>query len=412
MSFNVRFGDLAKLRRESVKPKDFQDAFYIGLEHIAQETLELTGHGFGRDVDSQKQRFYKGDLLFGKLRPYFRKVVIAPFDGICSTDIWVITSEDGKENSFLKYWMASEDFIRNSTHAAEGSRMPRAQWDWVSKFESSISDSAKRKAIGNILSELDQKIAVNKRIAKLCEQMGELLFNSWFVQFENLNQLYLDGQSAANNVNGPTNLDDSHQELEGLPENWSVKPLTSLAEYRNGLALQKYPCNEGEKGLPVIKIPQLKSGNANGAGYASFSVPDKHVIQDGDIIFSWSGALEVELWAGGPGALNQHLFNVIPTSYPKWFVFFATRSHLDEFRSIAASKATTMGHIQRGHLNEALIAVPPKDVMNSASLVMEPLIDLAISKKVEARTLAVLRDILLEGLVTGRVDVPEELLGK
>lgn len=414
MNSRVTFGELATLRKETVKPKDFSDSIYIGLEHISQGTLELLGHGFGSEVDSQKQRFYKGDVLFGKLRPYFRKVVVAPFDGICSTDIWVVKANQECDKAFLKYWMASEEFISNSTHAAEGSRMPRAQWDWVSTFELPLVDGDTRKAIGTLLAEIDDKIAVNKKLAKVSQEIGETLFKSWFIDFSD--------SEIDHTVESEVGLDKKSgtkpfstlpiSEETGIPEGWSMAPLTAIAEYRNGLALQKYPCLEGEPGLPVIKIPQLKSGNASGAGFASIDVPSKHVVVDGDILFSWSGALEVELWAGGPGALNQHLFKVVPIDFPKWFVFCATRMHLDEFRSIAASKATTMGHIQRGHLSDALVPVPPKAVLDSASEILTPLFELAITKKIEARNLATLRDKLLGRLISGTLEVPTELLGE
>ena len=90
MNSKLLFGNCAELRSEKVDPKSAQESYYIGLEHIEQQTLSLAGHGYGSDVDSQKQKFFEGDILFGKLRPYFRKVVVAPFDGICSTDVWVV----------------------------------------------------------------------------------------------------------------------------------------------------------------------------------------------------------------------------------------------------------------------------------------------------------------------------------
>jgi len=111
MKSKLKFGDCAELRLEKVDPKTSKDSFYIGLEHIEQQSLSLAGYGYGSDVDSQKQRFYQGDILFGKLRPYFRKIIIAPFDGICSTDIWVVMPKDGVDRNFLFYWMASEVFI-------------------------------------------------------------------------------------------------------------------------------------------------------------------------------------------------------------------------------------------------------------------------------------------------------------
>ena len=107
-------------------------------------------------------------------------------------------------------------------------------------------------------------------------------------------------------------------------------------------------CSETEF-LPVIKIAQLRAGNTNGADKASTQIKPEYVVVDGDVLFSWSGSLEVEVWNGGRGALNQHLFKVTSNEVPKWFYFFATRQHLSDFRAIAAGKATTMGHIQRKH---------------------------------------------------------------
>src|SRR5271157_3902784 len=90
-----RFGDSASLIKDTISPEFAKDVPYIGLEHIVEGELALSGHGYANDVISAKTQFKKGDILFGKLRPYFRKVVIAPFDGVCSTDIWVVRAKQG-----------------------------------------------------------------------------------------------------------------------------------------------------------------------------------------------------------------------------------------------------------------------------------------------------------------------------
>jgi type I restriction enzyme S subunit len=122
-----RFDKCADLIRDTVNPSDVRGLPYIGLEHIAEGQLALTGYGAAEEVTSVKYRFREGDVLFGKLRPYFRKVVIAPFDGVCSTDIWVVRRKQGVDQRYLFYWMASHEFIEESTRASEGTRMPRAQ---------------------------------------------------------------------------------------------------------------------------------------------------------------------------------------------------------------------------------------------------------------------------------------------
>jgi type I restriction enzyme S subunit len=188
------------------------------------------------------------------------------------------------------------------------------------------------------------------------------------------------------------------------PKDWREVSLDNVATFLNGLALQKFP-SDGADSLPVIKIAQLRKGSTNGADRASSLIPPQYVVQDGDVLFSWSGSLEVELWCGGRGALNQHLFKVTSSKYPKWFYFLWTRHHLADFRATAAGKATTMGHIQRHHLAEARVYVPPTIELEKMNQIMLPLIDKLIANKLESRNLATMRDTLLPELSSGELSL-------
>src|SRR5690625_1122652 len=120
------FDDHTYLSKNKVDPEETEpNTKYIGLEHIGEGTLSLNGFGYASDVSSSKTVFEKGDILFGKLRPYFRKVIIAPFNGICSTDIWVVKPKNGIDRNFLFYWMASQEFVDEVTRSSEGTRMPK-----------------------------------------------------------------------------------------------------------------------------------------------------------------------------------------------------------------------------------------------------------------------------------------------
>jgi type I restriction enzyme S subunit len=125
------------------------------------------------------------------------------------------------------------------------------------------------------------------------------------------------------------------------------------------------------------------------------------------VIFSWSGSLTQIFWNGGRGALNQHLFKVTSKIYPKWFFFFWIDHHMPNFRAIAASKATTMGHIQRHHLTQALTIVPSRPVMQAADTVIAPLCDRLIANDLESRSLGSLRDLLLPKLMSGEIRVKD-----
>lgn len=243
-----------------------------------------------------------------------------------------------------------------------------------------------QRAIAHILGTLDDKIELNRRMNQTLEAMARALFKSWFVDF--------DGVPAE---------DMQESELGLIPKGWRVASLDQIAHYLNGLALQKFPPESETEFLPVIKIAQLRAGHTNGSDKASARLKPEYIVEDGDVLFSWSGSLEVEVWTGGRGALNQHLFKVTSHEVPKWFYYHATRQHLPDFRAIAAGKATTMGHIQRGHLTAAKVAVPPPDEMAKFDAVIAPLFEQTISNALQSGTLANLRDTLLPKLISGEL---------
>jgi len=265
---------------------------------------------------------------------------------------------------------------------------------------------AEQKAIAAVLGALDDKIELNRRMNATLEAMARALFQSWFVDFDPV-RAKLDGRPPAALDLATAALFPEHLEETALghtPKGWEVRSLDKTAHYLNGLALQKFPPGDGPT-LPVIKIAQLRKGDSVGADRCNTDLPPNYIVQDGDVLFSWSGSLEVELWCGGPGALNQHLFKVTSPEFPKWFYYLWTLYHLDEFRLIAADKATTMGHIQRGHLTAAKVLIPPRPLFDAMTRIMSPLIDQIIANRIQSRTLATLRDTLLPELLSGELSV-------
>jgi type I restriction enzyme S subunit len=119
--------DFATNVRVGVNP-DEASGRYVGLEHVPRRQMWLDSSGSPEDVTSLKSRFERHDVLFGKLRPYFHKVVSAPFDGVCSTDILVIRADDPSLNGFLLACAASDGMVRAANAGSEGTRMPRAKW--------------------------------------------------------------------------------------------------------------------------------------------------------------------------------------------------------------------------------------------------------------------------------------------
>jgi type I restriction enzyme S subunit len=224
------------------------------------------------------------------------------------------------------------------------------------------------------------------------EQQAQALFKSWFVDFEP----FKNGEFV-------------ESELGMIPKGWIIKSLSEIADYVNGLAMQKYRPEDGEIGLPVLKIKELGQGGFDtNSEYCSHSkIGEKYIIKDGDIIFSWSGTLMVKIWCGGKCGLNQHLFNVVAKDYPNWYVYQWTRHHLDNFIRIAKDKAVTMGHIKRGELDKAKVLIPDNSLLKIISDIMKPLHLQMVSNELESRRLAELRDTLLPKLMSGELKVNE-----
>jgi type I restriction enzyme S subunit len=312
------------------------------------------------------------------------------------------------EPGFLRYWSRSQHFQDQLAGLAASTDMaPYLSLVDQKRLRITLPSTGEQRAIAHILGTLDDKIELNRRMNDTLEAIARALFKSWFVDFDPVRAKAEGRDSGLPKPFGdlfPDSFEDS--ELGDIPEGWRVCGLDEIATYLNGLALQKYPADDGGF-LPVIKIAELRAGHSKGAGRASADIPPAYVVEDGDVLFSWSGSLEVEVWCGGSGALNQHLFKVTSDRFPKWFYLLWTRHHLPDFRSIAAGKATTMGHIQRGHLSAAKALVPPTPLLEEMTRTFEPLVDGLIAMRLQSRTLAELRDSLLPKLISGEVRVLE-----
>ena len=168
--------------------------------------------------------------------------------------------------------------------------------------------------------------------------------------------------------------------------------------------MQKYPANDGEDSLPVLKIKELGQQKCDASSdRCSESIPEQYIVNDGDIIFSWSGTLLVDFWCGGLCGLNQHLFKVSSDNYPDWFVYFWTKHHLDRFVRIAKDKAVTMGHIKRSDLAKAEVIIPNDDFLKIVDSKISPLISEYVERRIENCRLQLLRDSILPKLMSGQL---------
>ena len=249
-----------------------------------------------------------------------------------------------------------------------------------------ISD---QKKILSILTDIDKKIEINKRINQNLTKLIEVNFKNYLLNFDKYPEDELIGS-----------------EFGPIPIGWKVSNLTGISNYQNGLAMQKFPPEDSADCFKVLKIKELRQGFFDeSSDLCSKNIKEECIVYDGDVIFSWSGSLLVDIWAGGTCGLNQHLFKVTSSRFDKWFYYCWTKFYLNQFILIAKDKATTMGHIKRQNLDESLVLIPNKKTYDNLTKLFQPLFKLLIKNKIEIKKLQILRDTLLPKLMSGEIDV-------
>lgn len=269
---------------------------------------------------------------------------------------------------FLAYALGAEDVRDWIVRHAVGATMPNLNTSILGAVPLQVPGPSEQRAIADVLTALDDKIAANAQLIETATALASALFSS-------MNET-------------------------------QTMPLTSVAEFVNGRAFTK---DASGTGRVVVRIAELNSGIGGSTVFSDAEVPDQHVARPGDILFAWSGSLTLHRWFRPEAIVNQHIFKVIPRAgYPHWLVWGLLTNRLDEFKAIAADKATTMGHIQRRHLEEP-VAVPVPALVAQHNDAMTALWSHALAAEVENLTLAAARDALLPALMSGRLRVRDDV---
>lgn len=325
-----------------------------------------------------KKSIQKGDLLFSEIRPANKRYARIDFDSedyVVSTKLMVLRVKGDLDPIFLELYLTSEEILDYLQMIAEdrSGTFPQITFDIISKLELKLPPLPEQKAIASVLSSLDDKIDLLHQQNQTLEALAETLFRQWFV--------------------------------EEAKEDWEERPLSSIANFLNGLACQKFPPKDSINRLPVLKIKDLTSGISENSDWATTDVKPEYIIRNGDVIFAWSASLMVKIWNGEDCILNQHLFKVTSEEFPKWFYYFWCKQHLREFISIAQSHATTMGHIKRSDLDEAMVLIPEEKEIEQMTIQMNPILEKIQLNNNQINSLSKLRDTLLPKLMSGEVRV-------
>ncbi|EGP4822778.1 restriction endonuclease subunit S [Enterococcus faecium] len=323
---------------------------------------------------------------------YYEKQDYFPID-----TTYYIEKSDKYDLKYIFYLLNTLNLNKMNTHSA----VPGLNRENLYSLMAKVPEKKYQIKISEFLQQLDSKIEINNQIISNLEELASTLFKRWFVEFE-----FPDENGNPYKSSGGKMVDS---ELGKTPEGWEATSLSDIANYKNGLAMQKFRPDEDEESLPVLKIKELNQGfTDSNSDRCSIDISDEVKIENGDVVFSWSGTLLVKIWTGGDAGLNQHLFKVTSNKFPKWYYYLWTKFYMNKFIGIAKDKATTMGHIKRQHLNEAKVLIPSFDMLEKFGKVLGPTIDMVTEKGIENLELSNLRDSLLPKLLSGEIELPED----
>lgn len=384
----MRLGDCCKTNLHTYSDKEKWSLIrYLDTGSITEgriDEIQTLYPGVDKIPSRARRKASVGDILFSTVRPnqkHYGIIEAGTENLLVSTGFTVVTVDTTIAYPYFIYYYLTQSSVIESLQAIaeqSTSTYPSIKPSDIEDIELDLPELETQKKIGSTLRMLDRKIALNEEINDNLYAQAKAIFDNHFIN------------------------------IDAIPAGWRKGNLLDIANYLNGLAMQKFRPQGHEIGLPVLKIKELRQGSCDDSSeLCSLSIKPEYIIHNGDVVFSWSGSLLVDIWCGGTCGLNQHLFKVTSDVYDKWFYYLWTAHHLARFIAIAADKATTMGHIKREELAKAEVLIPCEEDYTSFNSIMQPIFELIISNRIESRKLAALRDELLPKLMTGEIDVSD-----
>ena len=305
-------------------------------------------------IDIYKKRVVPaGSVALTCIGSSLGKISVTRHVTLTNQQINSIVSDESKSNNLYIYYylILSYDSLES---LAGGTVMPIVNKTSLEGMEIPLPPLEEQERIAGILGSLDDKIEANTRLIQTIKEYMTALYKA-------------------------------------EAKNGKVLELTDIADFVNGRAFTKDATGTGRV---VIRIAELNNGLGASTVYNDIEVKEENTAYPGDVLMSWSGSLDTYVWHLPEAIINQHIFKVIPKgNYPKWLVYHACKSVIEDFQAIAVDKATTMGHIRRGDLKRD-ISIPAQEMPQ-----MENLWNLWMNLEQENLQLAETRDALIKRLI-------------
>lgn len=270
----VRFGEICNRVQETASPSAQGERLYLGLEHLASGRPALTGRGIESEVRSGKTEFRRGDVLFGKLRPYLRKSALADESGICSTDILVFRAAERCIPEYLCLLTHTDEFVGHAKTTTSGVQHPRTSWPALREFRLHIPPLPEQRKIAAVLSLVQRAIEQQERLIALTTELKQSLMHKLFTEG-------LHGERQKQTEVGP------------MPESWEVKPLRDCCIVQTGIAKGRKVEESEALTLPYLRVANVQAGHLDLNEMKTITIrrkeKERYLLRKGDVVLTEGG---------------------------------------------------------------------------------------------------------------------------
>ena len=350
-------------------------------------------------------KFLRGDILLSNIRPYFKKIWFAKFEGGCSQDVLVIRAKDGVMPWFLYYYLTQDSFFEYTVRSSKGTKMPRGDKNAIMSFPVNVPSPVEQKAISKILSDLDSKIELNQKMNKTLESIAQAIFKHWFIDFE-----FPDENGNPYRSSGGEMVDS---ELGKIPKRWSVSKLGDIGTLKNGV---NYIRGEsGDKEFFIVNVRDISKGKfllkESLDRIRLDSIKAKQYLLDNDDIIIARSACPGET-SVTVNSSNDVIYSGFSIRYrldtpSNWLYIFLTLQNLKQ-RLSKFSVGTTLTSVNQESLKVLDFVSASNQVMKNFNKIAEELIYRVFANLNQSIVLSQIRDSILPKLMSGKIRVPLE----
>ena len=374
----VLLGDICRYISSKISVDRVQLVDYVSTENLLQNKGGLSIAG--KLPSGKVTTFQAGDVLVSNIRPYFKKIWLADRSGGASNDVLVFRKlNDNVYEKYLYYILADDRFFAFSTASASGSKMPRGDKTQIMNYPVNLPPLDRQKKIADILSSLDEKIELNRRMNETLERLGQALFRHYFV----------DNPEA---------------------KDWESGRVSDVVRIYSGFAFKSKDFDiNGKYGLVTIKNVQDGSFIKDCTDHLSEPPPDKTPeyvhLKSGDIILSLTGNVgRVCIVVGRDYLLNQRVAKLV-SDESQAYTYFLFRSKIMKGRMVGISKGTAQKNLSPIETGKLKIKIPPTNIMGQFEENAMDLLNMIVSNNEQIQALTSLRDSLLPKLISGDIEL-------